>query len=169
MPGSYHKLVYHFVWSTKYRAKRIEPDVKPRLYGFIRHKAEGLGARVLALGGVEDHVHLLVSMSPRVAPADFIANVKGSSSHFMNHEVLGQPRFYWQDGYGVLSVSYRDRIGIIRYVENQVEHHNSAKLVSSLEIVGDESPKSSNHPTVDGRSPGEDSADSLTGNSITGG
>ena len=142
MSGSYHKLVYHFVWSTKYRAKRIESDVKPRLHGFIRHKAEGLGAKVLALGGVEDHVHLLVSLSPRVAPADFIANVKGSSSHFMNHEVLGQQVFYWQDGYGVLSVSYRDRVAITRYVDNQEEHHHGASLIASLEIVGDESPKS---------------------------
>ncbi len=77
------------------------------LHRVIVAKARELGATVLAVGGTDDHIHLAVSVPPRVALSTFIGQVKGNSSHFVNHVVHPGMTFAWQDEYGVVSSDRR--------------------------------------------------------------
>jgi len=83
-PMPYWRLFYHFVWGTKNREPLIAPEWARALHGAIAAKATRLGAFVHAVGGTEDHVHLVASVPPKVALSTFIGQVKGYSSRFVN-------------------------------------------------------------------------------------
>ncbi len=84
---SFWRLYYHIIWGTKNREFLIKPDFQDSLHNVIAAKAKKLGAIVYAVGGIEDHVHLVASIPPIVALSYFIGQVKGNSSHFVNHEL----------------------------------------------------------------------------------
>src|SRR3978361_821438 len=73
----YWKLFYHLVWATRYRERVIAPAIETVIHDLLRTKAASLGATVFALNGMEDHIHLVVSVPPKLALADFIGKVKG--------------------------------------------------------------------------------------------
>jgi putative transposase len=84
----YWRLYYHIVWATKDRVPLITEDIQSKLYGYISRKVKKMNCILHALGGIEDHVHLVVSIPPKLSIADFIANIKGSSSHYVKAEVM---------------------------------------------------------------------------------
>lgn len=133
----YWKLHYHFVWSTKKRLPLIDPTLEPALYRAIAAKAQDIGGFVHALGGTEDHVHFAVSIPPKLAPAKFIGDVKGNSSHFVNHVIKPDFEFYWQDEYGVLSFGERNLPAVARYIHNQKQHHADGTLIAAMERMED--------------------------------
>jgi REP element-mobilizing transposase RayT len=100
-----------------------------RLHKAICAKAVELGAAVHAVGGAADHVHLVVSVPPKIALSTFVGQIKGNSSHFATH-VLQVESFAWQAEYAVLSFDQRSLKGITEYVQNQRTHHadNSVHL-----------------------------------------
>lgn len=83
----YWKLYYHFVWGMKNRLPLIGSSLEPELYRAIAAKVQALDGFVHAIGGMEGHAHLAVSIPPKLAPAKFIGNVKGNSSHYVNHVI----------------------------------------------------------------------------------
>ena len=87
----YWNLYYHFVWGTKNRLPLVDSTLEPELYRVIAAKTQGLGGFVHALGGTEDHVHFAVSIPPKLAPPKVIGDVKGNSSHYVNHVI--KPNF----------------------------------------------------------------------------
>jgi putative transposase len=130
----YWKLYYHFIWGTKNRLPLIDSVLEPELYRVIAAKAQEMGGFVHALGGIEDHVHLAVSIPPKLAPAKFIGDVKGSSSHYVNHVIKHDFEFYWQDEYGVLSFGERNLASVVRYINNQKQHHADGTLIAAMEL-----------------------------------
>ena len=138
--GSHAKLFYHFVWSTKNRAPLVDAEIEIGLRAIFSAKAEELEIEIVETNGTQDHVHLLVKSKPVLAPADIAKNLKGASSHFINHVVLGHDQtrsLYWQDGYGVVSVSPGAVRSVQQYIKNQKEHHKSSKLIEDFEITAD--------------------------------
>jgi len=133
----YWKLYYHFIWGTKNRLPLIDSALEPELYCAIAAKAKDLGSFVHAIGGIEDHVHLGVSVPPKVAPAKFIGDVKGNSSHYVNHVIKPDFEFYWQDEYGVLSFGEKNLPGIVRYIHNQKQHHADGTLIVAMERMNE--------------------------------
>ena len=131
----YWRLFYHCIWATKNRLPLITDSVAPNLYAAIASKGNDLGAIVHAIGGIEDHVHLAVSIPPSIAPAQFIGQVKGNSSHYMNHSVRLEAEFKWQEEYGVVSFGERNLPMVVEYVRNQKEHHQRGTLIDYLEDV----------------------------------
>jgi len=131
----YWKLYYHFIWGTKNRQPLIDTILESELYRAIAAKAQDLGGFVHALGGIEDHVHLAVSVPPKIAPAKFIGDVKGNSSHFINHVIQPDFEFYWQDEYGVLSFGERNLASVVRYIHDQKQHHKDGTLISAMERI----------------------------------
>jgi putative transposase len=121
----YTRLFFHVVWNTLQRQPTLSDDnVRNRTYSVIVAKAAELGAIVHAIGGVADHVHLVVSIPPAIAIAKFIGQVKGVSSHFISHvwpETLGH--FQWQEGYAAFTVSESNLPAVVSYVQQQAEHH----------------------------------------------
>ncbi len=133
----YWKLYYHFVWGTKNRLCLIDSAVEPQLYRAIAAKVKAMEGFVHALDGTEDHVHLAVSVPPKIAPAKFIGDVKGNSSHFVNYVVRPDFEFHWQDEYGVFSFGDKGLPTIVRYIQNQKQHHADGSVIAMMEKIGD--------------------------------
>jgi len=130
------KLYYHVVWSTHDRQPLITPAREPQLYGYIARKVDALGCILHAIGGIDDHIHLVVSIPPRLAIADFVKHIKGGSAHDLNHSYPGaSPKFGWQNEYGVFSLGSKQLDRAIAYVQNQKDHHQNGTIVASLEIT----------------------------------
>ena len=136
-------LFMHLVWSTWDRLPLLTEDVRRHVYRVISAKCQELGAEVIAIGGVEDHVHLLVRLPPTLAVADLMKHVKGTSSHLVTHEVAPGRFFKWQGAYGACTVCPRHLTGVSKYIARQKERHAAGALLDQLEpepIVRPESP-----------------------------
>jgi len=123
---------YHLVWATSDRTPLITDRIRLELYGYIQAKAQSLECPVHEIGGVEDHIHLVVSIPPKLAIAQFVKRIKGSSSHHINHTFLNQT-FAWQREYGVFLLGGKQLPDAIAYVQNQKQHHATRTLIRSLE------------------------------------
>ncbi|MBX0331540.1 IS200/IS605 family transposase, partial [Oscillochloris sp. ZM17-4] len=133
MRGNRRSVFIHLVWATWDRLPLITPGIERRLYRTMQATVEGLGCTVLALNGVEDHVHVFVSLPSTVDLAHLMKQVKGVSSHFVNQTLRPSSPFKWQGGYGAFSVSRWDVEMIIGYIRRQKEHHGRADLRPELE------------------------------------
>lgn len=129
----YWKLYYHFVWATKNRLPLIDSNLEPELYRAIVAKVQDMEGVLHAIGGTSDHTHIAVSVPPKVPLAKFVGDVKGNSSHYVNHVVKPGFEFYWQDEYGVLSFGEKDLAAVVRYIHNQKKHHASGMLNMAME------------------------------------
>jgi REP element-mobilizing transposase RayT len=131
----YWRLFYHFVWGTKNREPLIAPEWENSLHNAIAAKAADLSAFVHAVGGIEDHAHLVVSVPPKIALSTFIGQVKGNSSHFVNHALDVSIYFGWQAEYGVVSFGGKMLDMVVRYAKNQRKHHTDGTTITMLEQV----------------------------------
>ena len=129
----YWRLFYHVVWGTKDRLPLIETAFEADLYRVIAAKTQDLDGIVHALGGTEDHLHLAVSVPPKVALAEFIGEIKCSSSHFINHVIQPDFQFNWQRAYGVLSFGEKNLTTIVKYIHNQKQHHAEGSIFEAME------------------------------------
>ena len=128
------RLYYHLVWATKERHPLITPNIEPELYGYIIGKADALGCITHAVGGIEDHLHLVSSIPPKLSIADFVQHIKGSSAYHLNHgDFSSTEKFKWQRGYGVFSLGSKKLPEAITYVVNQKEHHGQDTTIPALE------------------------------------
>jgi REP element-mobilizing transposase RayT len=125
MPQSLHCKYGHIVFSTKGREPTITADLKARIYEYLGGIVRGLDARPVEINGTANHVHLLIRESKTVADTQFIGQLKGDSSRWINKTFGGRPHFSWQDGYGWFSVSPADVDTATAYVRGQEEHHRT--------------------------------------------
>lgn len=131
----YYRLFYHLIWGTKNREPFIQLEFEASLHNVIAAKVKDLGAFVYAVGGIEDHVHLVATVPPRIALADFMGQVKGNSSHWVNHEMSLPFHFSWQAEYGVVSFGGKQLDLVVKYVKNQRQHHLEGTIIRFLERV----------------------------------
>jgi REP element-mobilizing transposase RayT len=123
----------HYVWTTWDRAPLITQNIERDVYRLIEDEIKEADCKVIALNGVEDHVHVLVDLSPMVTIAGLVKQIKGVSSLRTNETLSVENEFKWQAGYGAFSVSRWDVKKIIRYIEMQKEHHGEGTWIDSLE------------------------------------
>ncbi|MBI2477237.1 MAG: IS200/IS605 family transposase [Planctomycetia bacterium] len=137
--STYTSLHYHIVFSTKDRRRTIHESWQLRLHEYLGGTVKGLGGFPQGVGGVADHVHLLVGLRATHRLSDFMRELKKASSVWV-HEVVGQADFAWQEGYGAFSVSAPDRTRVKGYIANQAEHHRNGsfkeELIEFLERAG---------------------------------
>ncbi len=134
----YWRLFYHIAWATKDRQALIKDGLATPLHEQITKNAERFGAIVHAIGGVEDHVHLAVSVPPSIALSELVGQLKGSSSHFVNHELAPSIPFAWQSDYGVISLDSKQLDKVTQYVTEQKEHHTRRTTIAVLERLSQE-------------------------------
>lgn len=134
----YWECFYHCVWATKNRQPMLVEAVEPAIYGYLRGKAIGLEATVYALNGTVDHVHMVVSIPPKLAVATFIGQVKGVASTLFNKAPTAPITFAWQRDYGVFSFDRKRLPPVVAYVERQKEHHAAQTLIPILERMDDQ-------------------------------
>jgi REP element-mobilizing transposase RayT len=113
----------HVVWATHLRRPAIKPAIEPELHHLMAERCIQLGIRPLAINGMQDHIHVLVSLSPTAVIPRIVGILKGFSSHAIDHGLLPERGFRWQRGYSVFSVSPSAVHTVVAYIENQKRHH----------------------------------------------
>ena len=131
----------HLIWATWNRLPLITPERQERVYGAIRAKCAEHQAEVLALGGIADHVHLVVRLPMTVAIATLVGQIKGATTHLITHEetsaTAATPFFKWQGAYGAFSISPRHVKVVCAYVNSQPEHHAAGTLSALMEQINE--------------------------------
>ena len=123
MANTYTSLNVHYVFSTKGRAPVLVGEMKERLWAFMGGIARENKMTARCIGGVSDHVHLLVSLPAALSIAKAIQLIKGGSSVWLHETFPEASTFAWQEGYGAFTVSVSHLDDTIAYIENQEEHH----------------------------------------------
>lgn len=122
MPQSFGSLHCHIVFSTKLWQPKIVAEIQPRLFEYIGGILRNHSSRLIAAGGMPDHLHLLASLGRTIAVADVVRLVKTNSSRWM-HDEMAMADFEWQSGYEAFAVSYSNIDQVKAYLANQEEHH----------------------------------------------
>lgn len=123
MSHTFSQLLFHLVFGTQYREDLIDPELRKDLYPFISGIVRNERCSLLAIGGMPDHVHLLVRVRPNVALSDLLRSIKANSSRWVHERSETPRRFGWQEGYGAFSVSESVAGDVCRYIQSQEEHH----------------------------------------------
>ena len=117
------KLYVHIIFSTKHRAPFISEAIEPRLHAYMTGIVKGTGAKLVRIGGMPDHVHMLVLLAKTQTLCDLLQTTKKESSKWIKPCGEELAEFHWQDGYGAFSVSESGVETCIRYIDNQKTHH----------------------------------------------
>ena len=137
MSHTYSQNVVHVVFSTKGRHKTIDREFRPQLWAYVTGICLKLDIYVHSVGGMEDHVHLLIQIPPVLTLAKAVATIKANSSRWANDE---GHKLAWQEGYAAFSVSASAIPVVILYIRNQEEHHKkmdfAAEFVALLKKHG---------------------------------
>ena len=131
MPSTHTSLLYHLIFATKNREPLMAAEWRARLHEYLGGVVSGLGGTPQGIGGVADHVHLLVGLKPTHCLADFMRELKKSSSVWVV-EQIGEKRFRWQEGYAAFTVSASAREAVQRYISGQAEHHRTTTFREEL-------------------------------------
>ncbi len=129
----------HFVWTTRDRHPLVTAAIERDLYRYIETVCDSVDCPVLAIGGMPDHVHLLVSFPATLSYSELMNRVKGGSSRFVSEKLLPDQWFAWRANYAVFSVSPRHKPITIAYINRQKEHHQNNKLWPSVEALDEDS------------------------------
>ncbi|HEY3900395.1 MAG TPA: IS200/IS605 family transposase [Chthoniobacter sp.] len=130
---SFHSLLVHIVFSTKEREPFLTREIRARLWPYFGGIARENDMRALAVGGMPDHVHMLLSMPATLAVAKAIQLLKGNSSKWL-HETFPETRnSSWQEGYGAFSIGVSGIEDTVRYIHTQEEHHRVRSFREELE------------------------------------
>lgn len=130
MSSTFLSLHYHIVFSTKERRTLIRSEWRSQLHRYLGGTVRGLGGVPEIVGGVEDHVHLLVGLRATHCLSNFMQELKKASSIWSaeKHERL----FCWQEGYSAFTVSWTHLEAVRRYIANQEEHHRKKDFMTEL-------------------------------------
>jgi len=122
MPSTHLSLHYHLVFSTKDRAPVLAPEWREDLHRYLGACVATAGGVPQKVGGVADHVHVLVGLKATHCLANVLQEIKKATSRWV-HEDVGARTFQWQEGYGAFTVSESNRPRVIRYIAQQEAHH----------------------------------------------
>lgn len=124
MPSTHLSLHYHVVFSTKERNPLIDREWQSNLHAYIGGIVRDLGGVPECVGGIVDHVHLLIGLKATHRLCDVLRDIKVSSSKWI-HETKALREFAWQDGYGAFTVSDNRCEAVKHYIQNQEAHHQT--------------------------------------------
>ena len=120
---SFANLYYHIMFHTKYNAMAINVENERILYSYINGFCNNYGVKLLRLGGMPDHIHMLVNMPTTVSVSDFVKQLKVATSKMLYQD--GHFPYFegWQNGYSAFTFAYKDIEMIVNYIKGQKEHH----------------------------------------------
>jgi REP element-mobilizing transposase RayT len=130
MTHTFTQIYLHVVFSVKGRLNLINKQWRDELYKYICGIANNKEQKIFAIGGVGDHIHLLLSIKPAVAPSEIVRDIKANSAKWINERHLVAGNFQWQRGFGAFSISSGQLDNTIRYINNQEEHHRKKSFES---------------------------------------
>ena len=124
---------YHAIWAVKNREPLLNVNWDSRLKAIATSSTENCKGELLAFGAAPDHVHILYTAPPHIAPMEFVRRIKTATSTVISHDLL--PGFYWQEGYMVRTVDEASLPRVRTYVLNQRTHHADKTISSDLELT----------------------------------
>jgi putative transposase len=132
VPSTYTNLLYHVVFSTKQRRPFIHPVLRDELYPYFGGAIRGEGGTLLEIGGMPDHVHLLVKLPADLAVASLLRTIKANSSKWIHVRPDFDRDFAWQTGYGAFTVSESQSDRVRKYIKTQERHHRKMTFQEEL-------------------------------------
>jgi len=123
MANTFSKIYLHVVFTVKGRQCLIQKQWQDELYKYICGVVQAREQKVYAIGGVSDHIHILVSIKPNIAISELVGAIKSNSSRWINERGFINGKFTWQEGFGVFSYSESQLDNVIGYINNQEQHH----------------------------------------------
>ncbi len=132
MSHTFSNLLVHVIFSTKDRLPLINEEIKSDLLAYMGGILRELDLFPMILNGTADHVHLLVRVPADLAPAECMRTLKTNSSRWVHEKWPERRQFGWQTGYAAFSVSESARPEVIRYIQNQEEHHRKISFQEEL-------------------------------------
>jgi REP element-mobilizing transposase RayT len=136
MPQSLSVVYLHLVFSTKDRRPFLRDEtLRSETHAWLGAASRELGCPTLLVGGVEDHVHLLARHSRTISQADWVKEIKRTSSAWLKERAPAEADFAWQSGYGVFSVSASNIDAVRDYISRQAEHHRKWSFQDELRAL----------------------------------
>jgi putative transposase len=130
MANTFSQIYIQTVFAVSNRQSLIRAEFKEDVYKYITGIVKNQGQKLIAINGVADHVHLLIGLRPAMALADLVGEIKADSANFINKKKWIRGRFSWQEGYGAFSYGHSQLDTIIRYIQNQEQHHKRSSFKS---------------------------------------
>jgi putative transposase len=121
--SSYRQILYHIIFRTKNGKRTLAQEQIKELYAYILGIIKNKNCFLYRINGMEDHIHILSDLHPGTALADFIRDIKTSSSVWLKRQKTFTDFSGWADGYAALTYAWRDKDLIVNYIKNQQEHH----------------------------------------------
>lgn len=126
MSQSLAKILLHIVFSTKNRQEFLHDQIRNDLHLYLAEILKDLGCFAYAINGTEDHVHILCEISKKLPICDIVKKLKTCSTNWLKNIKNFNRNFYWQEGYGVFSVSASNKKIVLQYIKNQMQHHKKS-------------------------------------------
>lgn len=134
MANTYTQVHLQFVFAPKFRASLIHSTWENDLYKYITGIVQNNKHKMIAINGMPDHLHMLVGFRATQSMADLMQDVKASSSKWVNDNKYCKGRFEWQSGYGAFSYAKSQLPDVIRYIENQKQHHSNISFLDEYKL-----------------------------------
>lgn len=129
MPNTYTQIHIQYVFAVKYRTRLIQKEWKNELYKYITGIIQNQNHKLLAINRMADHIHILIGLRPNQSISDLAKSIKQSSSLWINEQKLSKGKFAWQEGYGAFSYARSNIDKVVKYIENQEEHHRKKSFL----------------------------------------
>ncbi|NNE29176.1 MAG: IS200/IS605 family transposase [Saprospiraceae bacterium] len=123
MANSYSKIYLHIIFVVKYRDALLHKSWRTELFKYITGIVKNKGHKMVAIGGVEDHIHFMIGYNINQKVPDLVKEIKTSTNEWINKKKILGSKFYWQKGYSVFSHSHGSVKTVSKYILNQEEHH----------------------------------------------
>jgi putative transposase len=130
--GTYTKLYYHLVFSTKNRQAFIKMEFEDRLYKYVSGIIRGIEGTSIEINGTADHVHILTILPPKIAVSDALREIKANSSKWVHDTLPHLSKFGWQDGFAAFTVSKSQVEPVRQYIRDQKRHHRQSDYKQEL-------------------------------------
>jgi putative transposase len=124
MANTFSQIYIQTVFAVSSRMSLIKPAFKEAVYKYITGIVKNQGQKLIAINGMPDHIHILIGLRPAMALADLVQDIKVDSTNFVNKNRWVHGKFSWQEGYGAFSYGHSQLNTIVRYIQNQEQHHS---------------------------------------------
>ncbi len=133
--ATYTQIVYHIIFSTKNRIPCLLENKRDDLFRFIWGIVKNRDCHLYRINGMEDHIHILTSLHPRICLSDFVKDIKLGASKWIKENKAFPDFANWQEGYGAFTYSFNDINNIIEYIKNQRQHHAKVSFQHELRVL----------------------------------
>jgi len=133
MADTYTQIYIQIIFAVKNRNALIQPDWEEEIFKYITGIVQNKRQKMLAINGIQNHIHFLIGMKPTCCLSDLLREVKKSSNALINDKKFTSFKFEWQEGFGAFSYSHSQLAEVIQYISNQKEHHKKRTFKNEYE------------------------------------